>query len=230
MSVGVQQLPATILAGTRMLIGAVVMLSFCALRGRRIFWDRRVMVRLMLLGLMLLFGGNLALVWSEQYLASGLSALIVAVVPLYIVLIEMLIPGGDRCAAGLHRPRARLRGSRRSSVAEFAKQLQRTSHAADRHCSCADRGTLLGIWISALAADEPSRGSIGSGRLGNVRRRSYEHLLRDRLLAVAARRLELAQRGRDRLPGDLRIAARLQLLHVADRTCASGRRWRPMPT
>lgn len=96
MSVGVQLLPATILAGTRMLIGAAVMLTFCALRGRRIFWNRRVMARLMLLGLMLLFGGNLALVWSEKYLASGLSALIVAVVPLYIVLIEILIPGGDR--------------------------------------------------------------------------------------------------------------------------------------
>src|SRR5271154_1028046 len=96
MRVGVRLLPATILAGTRMIIGAGIMLAFCALRGRRIFWSRDVMARLMLLGLMLLFGGNLALVWSEKYLASGLSALIVAVVPLYIVLIEMLIPGGDR--------------------------------------------------------------------------------------------------------------------------------------
>jgi drug/metabolite transporter (DMT)-like permease len=49
----------------------------------------------MLLGLMLLFGGNLALVWSEKYLASGLAALIVAVVPLYVVMIEMFT-GGDR--------------------------------------------------------------------------------------------------------------------------------------
>jgi drug/metabolite transporter (DMT)-like permease len=96
MSVGVQQMPAAILAGVRMLAGAALMLAFCALRGRRIFWDRRVMARLMLLGLMLLFGGNLALTWSEKYLASGLAALIVAVVPLYVVLIEMLIPGGDR--------------------------------------------------------------------------------------------------------------------------------------
>jgi drug/metabolite transporter (DMT)-like permease len=95
MSVGVRLMPATILAGTRMLAGAGIMLTFCALRGRRIFWGRAVMARLMLLGLMLLFGGNLALVWSEKYLASGLAALIVAVVPLYVVLIEMLT-GGDR--------------------------------------------------------------------------------------------------------------------------------------
>jgi drug/metabolite transporter (DMT)-like permease len=96
MSVGVRLLPATILAGTRMMIGAAIMLSFCALRRRRIFWSRYVMARLMLLGLMLLFGGNLALVWSEKYLASGLAALVVAVVPLYVVVIEMLVPGGDR--------------------------------------------------------------------------------------------------------------------------------------
>jgi drug/metabolite transporter (DMT)-like permease len=95
MSVGVALLPATILAGTRMLIGAAIMLTFCALRGRRIFWNRAVMGRLMLLGLMLLFGGNIAVVWSEKYLPSGLTALIVAVVPLYVVLIE-LVTGGDR--------------------------------------------------------------------------------------------------------------------------------------
>jgi drug/metabolite transporter (DMT)-like permease len=95
MSVGVRLLPATILAGTRMLIGAAIMLGFCALRGRRIFWDRATMWRMMLLGTLLLFGGNLALVWSEKYVASGLAALIVAVVPLYVVLIEMAT-GGDR--------------------------------------------------------------------------------------------------------------------------------------
>lgn len=96
MRIGVALLPATILAGVRMLIGAAIMLSFCALRGRRIFHARYVMWRLMLLGVMLLFGGNIFLVWSEKYLPSGLAALVVAVVPLYVVLIEMVIPNGDR--------------------------------------------------------------------------------------------------------------------------------------
>jgi drug/metabolite transporter (DMT)-like permease len=96
MSVGVALLPATVLAGVRMLIGAAIMLAFCALRGRRIFFAGKIMWRLMLLGVMLLFGGNIALVWSEKYLSSGLAALIVAVVPLYVVLIEMLRPNGDR--------------------------------------------------------------------------------------------------------------------------------------
>jgi drug/metabolite transporter (DMT)-like permease len=96
MRVGVTLLPATVLAGVRLLIGAAIMLAFCALRGRRIFYGKRIMWRLMLLGVMLLFGGNLGLVWSEKYLPSGLAALIVAVVPLYVVLIEMALPDGDR--------------------------------------------------------------------------------------------------------------------------------------
>jgi drug/metabolite transporter (DMT)-like permease len=95
MRVGVELLPATILAGTRMLIGAAIMLTVCALRGRRLLWEPAVMGRLLLLGVMLLFCGNIALVWSEKYLASGLAALIVAVVPLYVALIEMMT-GGDR--------------------------------------------------------------------------------------------------------------------------------------
>jgi drug/metabolite transporter (DMT)-like permease len=96
MRVGVALLPATVLAGVRLLIGAGLMLAFCRLRGRTIFFLRRVMWRLMLLGVMLLFGGNIGLVWSEKYLPSGLAALIVAVVPLYVVLIEMALPNGDR--------------------------------------------------------------------------------------------------------------------------------------
>jgi len=96
MRVGVSLLPATVLAGVRLLIGAGLMLAFCALRGKRLFYVRGVMRRLMLLGVMLLFGGNIGLVWSEKYLPSGLAALIVAVVPLYVVLIEMALPNGDR--------------------------------------------------------------------------------------------------------------------------------------
>lgn len=96
MRIGVALLPATVLAGVRLLIAAGLMLAFCRLRGRRIFYPREVMGRLALLGVMLLFGGNIGLVWSEKYLPSGLAALIVAVVPLYVVLIEMALPDGDR--------------------------------------------------------------------------------------------------------------------------------------
>ena len=96
MRIGVRLLPATILAGTRMLAGAGIMLTFCALRGKQLFYSRDVMARLGLVGILLLFGGNIGLVWSERYLASGLAALLVAVVPLYVAVIESLLPHGER--------------------------------------------------------------------------------------------------------------------------------------
>lgn len=96
MRVGVQLLPATVFAGVRMLLASVLMLGFCALLGKRLLWGRATMGRLMMLGLLLLFGGNVGLVWSEHYLPSGLAALIVAVVPLYVAVIELMSSGGDR--------------------------------------------------------------------------------------------------------------------------------------
>jgi len=79
-----------------MVIGALLMLSFCAIRGKQLVYSRSIMMRLVLVGILLLFGGNIGVVWSEKYLASGLAALLVAVVPLYVVVIERLVPGGER--------------------------------------------------------------------------------------------------------------------------------------
>lgn len=96
MSIGVRLLPATILAGTRMVIGASLLLTFCHFTGKKIFYSRGVMARLGLLGLLMLFAGNIGLVWSEKYVASGLAALIVAVTPLWVAVIEALLPGGEQ--------------------------------------------------------------------------------------------------------------------------------------
>jgi len=96
MRVGVETLPATVFAGVRMLCAAALMLGFCVLLRKRVWFARPVMGRLMLLGVLLLFGGNIGLVWSEEYLPSGLAALIVAVVPLYVAVIELMSSRGDR--------------------------------------------------------------------------------------------------------------------------------------
>lgn len=48
------------------------------------------------LGFLLLCGGNGALVWAQQSVPSGIAALIVGIVPLWVVLIDWLRPGGAR--------------------------------------------------------------------------------------------------------------------------------------
>lgn len=96
MSIGVRLLPAPILAGTRMIIGATIMLTACALAGKKLFYDRRTMGWLALVGFLMLFCGNVGLVWSEKYVPSGLAALIVAIMPLQAAIIESLLPSGER--------------------------------------------------------------------------------------------------------------------------------------
>ncbi|MGH9587373.1 MAG: EamA family transporter [Acidobacteriaceae bacterium] len=96
MRIGVEMLPATVFAGVRMLCAGGLMLGFCILLRKRIWFARPVMGRLVLLGVLLLFGGNIGLAWSEEYLPSGLAALIVAVVPLYVAVIELMSLRGDR--------------------------------------------------------------------------------------------------------------------------------------
>lgn len=79
-----------------MIAGALIMLSLCGLTGKKLWHSARTMGWLGLLGAMMLFVGNVGLVWSEKYLPSGLAALIVAVTPLYVAAVESIVPNGER--------------------------------------------------------------------------------------------------------------------------------------
>ncbi len=97
--IGGQYLPALLLTGVRFLISGSLMLFFCRLRGLRLVYAARDMAWLALFGILMLGIGNFALVWSEKELPSGLAALIVAVVPLYVAALEKFLPGGEQLHA-----------------------------------------------------------------------------------------------------------------------------------
>lgn len=96
MRVGVHFIAAPALAGSRLMIGSSLMLGFMALRGKRLVGGAREMRRLFFLGVLMLFFGNVGLVWAEFYLPSGLAALLVAIIPVYVAVIEWLMPHGER--------------------------------------------------------------------------------------------------------------------------------------
>lgn len=93
--IGAAEMPPLLLAGTRFLIAGALVLGWCRWRGLQLLWPRRTMLLLALIGVLLLGGGNVGLVYAEQTLPSGLASLIAAVIPLYVALIEMLLPGGE---------------------------------------------------------------------------------------------------------------------------------------
>jgi drug/metabolite transporter (DMT)-like permease len=93
--IGAAEMPALLLAGTRFLIAGAILLFWCRLRGLRLLGTPKTMMVLAAVGLLLLGGGNVGLVYAEKTVPSGLASLMLAVVPLYVALIEMILPGGE---------------------------------------------------------------------------------------------------------------------------------------
>lgn len=89
-------LPPLVLTAVRFPISGLLMLGYCRLRGMRLIWSARDMGWLALIGLLMLALNNFVLAWSEKSLPSGMAALIVAVVPLYVALLGIFWPGGER--------------------------------------------------------------------------------------------------------------------------------------
>ena len=103
--VGVTELPPFLFAGLRFLVAGLVLLVLArALRDplpKKGDWGTLAIV-----GLLLLAGGNAFVVWSEQYVGSGIASIFVVTVAMWTALFDAVIPGGQsdlnwRIIAGL---------------------------------------------------------------------------------------------------------------------------------
>ena len=91
--IAVEHIPPALMCGIRFLIAGVVMLGFCGLRGRKVLYDPRQLGEMAVVGTLLLLGGNLTLSYAEQHIATGLAALIVAITPLWFLVLDTLLLG-----------------------------------------------------------------------------------------------------------------------------------------
>jgi len=91
--IAVERIPPALMCGIRFLIAGVFMLAFCGLRGKRIVYQPRQLGEMAVVGILLLMGGNLTLSFAERHVASGLAALIVAVTPLWFLVLDTLLLG-----------------------------------------------------------------------------------------------------------------------------------------
>jgi len=91
--IAVQTIPPALMCGGRFLIAGVVMLVVCAATGRRIFYSPKQIALASIVGLLLLMGGNLTLSYAELSVSSGLAALIVAITPLWFLVLDSLLLG-----------------------------------------------------------------------------------------------------------------------------------------
>lgn len=94
--IAVMDIPPALACALRYFTAGPLMLAYCALSGRRIRAGGRDLLKFAIVGIMLLTGGNLTLAWAEQYVPSGLAALIVAVIPIWMLIVDSWIMRGDR--------------------------------------------------------------------------------------------------------------------------------------
>ena len=91
----IETLPPFSMAGVRFLVAGAFLYGWMRMRGaqrpKALHWRGAFIV-----GGLLLLGGNGAVVWAEQRVPSGLTALLVATVPLWMMLIDWLRRDGAR--------------------------------------------------------------------------------------------------------------------------------------
>jgi len=93
--IGVAHLPPALFTGIRWATAGLVFLAYLRLKG--LAWPRRrEMGHMAVIGVLLLVVANGCVVWAEQWVPSGLAALIVATLPLWVAGIETALPRGPR--------------------------------------------------------------------------------------------------------------------------------------
>jgi drug/metabolite transporter (DMT)-like permease len=96
--IAVEHIPPAVMCAARFLTAGTVMLAYCALTGRRIRFSARQLGHLAAVGILLLVGGNLTLSYAEQVVPTGLAALLVAVTPLWFLVLDSLLLGDHHIA------------------------------------------------------------------------------------------------------------------------------------
>ncbi|MGE5322329.1 MAG: EamA family transporter [Actinomycetota bacterium] len=99
MRVAVRDVPPFVIGATRYLVSGSLMLAACAVSGRKIRITRHEFWRLLAIGVCLLSIGNMGVLWGEKYVSSGMAALMVAVVPIWVVAIEAWVYRAGRMTA-----------------------------------------------------------------------------------------------------------------------------------
>ena len=91
--IAVEHIPPAVMCAARFLTAGAVMLVYCALTGRNLRYSPRDLAHMAVVGILLLFGGNLTLSYAERIVPTGLAALLVAVTPLWFLVLDSLLLG-----------------------------------------------------------------------------------------------------------------------------------------
>ena len=91
-----QHLAPPLIGAIRTLFSAVLIVAICLARGASLRIPMRTAAQLALIGILIMTGNNVLVIWAETKVASGYASLVIAMIPIFVALIETALPGGER--------------------------------------------------------------------------------------------------------------------------------------
>ncbi len=92
--VAIESIPPLAMAGTRHFIAGIILALILRLRGIKLpprdSWSGHALLGLLMIGL-----GNGCLVWAQQFVPSGVAAVLVSVIPFWMIGVDAFMPGGE---------------------------------------------------------------------------------------------------------------------------------------
>lgn len=85
--VAIEDFPPMLMAAFRFITAGVLMLLWCIITKEKVF-DWKYIKPAAVSGLLMLFIGNGAVIWAEQYISSSLAAILVSASPLWFIIID----------------------------------------------------------------------------------------------------------------------------------------------
>jgi len=93
--IGVENLPPVLFTGLRWIVAGPILLIILLLKKYKLP-SKNDLLHLGIIGLLLIGGGNVFVVFAEQWVPSGLTALLITTVPFWVVGLDAIIPQGKR--------------------------------------------------------------------------------------------------------------------------------------
>jgi drug/metabolite transporter (DMT)-like permease len=143
-----------LVGATRSLLSTIIICGICVARGASLRVPGSVAWRLALVGVLMMTVNNLLLIWGETKVPTGLSSLIIAMVPILVAVIETVLPSGEKLN------RRGWFGTLLGAAGMFILLWP----ALHRAGGATDRRSLLGFVILSAAALAFAAGSVLSRR------------------------------------------------------------------
>jgi len=93
--IGVEHIPPMLFAGLRWIIAGIIFVTFLKIKGKKLP-AIKYLLPISVAGISLIGFGNGLVVTGEQFIGSGLAALLLTTVPFWVVGIEAFIPSGPK--------------------------------------------------------------------------------------------------------------------------------------